>query len=312
MTAGNFQWIGTDRKTEADILNEIAAAGAPVIIVSRDPLSEPMPRPLRQDCASATDLDLLQLVADETWPMLSQLPAELVALIQNPTRAGFLVISTSKARQRTAEGESATSIWDWWLSQVRAGGKVVTDQLADEQCPRRPLRDQVRRPLAPGQQAQLSRAMRSHIQQLAGWQPAAQTPDVEALRAGLWQWHDRLDESHACSQSIEGNGKHRSGDYWHAIMHRREPDYGNSKYWFRSVGSHPVYPELGRQAQPLIAATAPEWQDRLLRNGWNPLAFVDFCEACVSGQHPSWTELAEQIQEWEMLLLLAQTYQDAR
>src|SRR6516165_1333879 len=47
--------------------------------------------------------------------------------------------------------------------------------------------------------------------------------------AGLWLFHDFLDESHAISQDIDTI----EGSYWHAILHRREPDYVNSKYWFR-------------------------------------------------------------------------------
>src|SRR5262249_35721072 len=47
--------------------------------------------------------------------------------------------------------------------------------------------------------------------------------------AALWLHHDFLDESHRISQEIETP----TGSYWHGILHRREPDYGNSKYWFR-------------------------------------------------------------------------------
>jgi hypothetical protein len=28
--------------------------------------------------------------------------------------------------------------------------------------------------------------------------------------------------------------------FWHAIMHRREPDAANSKHWWRQVGTLPV------------------------------------------------------------------------
>jgi len=47
--------------------------------------------------------------------------------------------------------------------------------------------------------------------------------------SGLWLLHDFLEESHRISQQIDSS----SGSYWHGIMHRREPDYSNSKYWFR-------------------------------------------------------------------------------
>ncbi len=62
-----------------------------------------------------------------------------------------------------------------------------------------------------------------------------------ACLSGLWLLHDFLDESHTISQSITTP----TGSYWHGIMHRREPDYANAKYWFRRVGEHPVFDELG-------------------------------------------------------------------
>ena len=48
--------------------------------------------------------------------------------------------------------------------------------------------------------------------------------NLAALKAGLYLLNDFFDESHSCSQSIEGLGAHHTGDYWHAILHRREPD----------------------------------------------------------------------------------------
>jgi arylamine N-acetyltransferase len=68
--------------------------------------------------------------------------------------------------------------------------------------------------------------------------PVDLDPDRIAVAAGLWQMNGFLDRSHELSQSIEGKGRNRAGDYWHAIMHRREPDYSNAKYWFRRVGQH--------------------------------------------------------------------------
>ena len=59
---------------------------------------------------------------------------------------------------------------------------------------------------------------------------------AKACLAGLWLRFDFLDESHAISQEI----KTPTGGFWHGIMHRREPDYDNAKYWFHRVGEHAV------------------------------------------------------------------------
>ena len=86
--------------------------------------------------------------------------------------------------------------------------------------------------------------------------------------AALWLYHDFLDESHTLSQDIDTT----TGSYWHGIMHRREPDAGNAKYWFRRVGTHPVF--------ALLAAEAKEHSPELLTSSdWDPFAFIDFCEA---------------------------------
>lgn len=136
--------------------------------------------------------------------------------------------------------------------------------------------------------------------------PAAAT----ALHAGLWQVQDFLDESHELAQSIQGQGHDTNGDYWHAIMHRREPDYGNAKYWFRRVGQHPIFEGLARTAQAILAqsdaSSATTWVSRLgAPSQWDAFAFVDLCQSAASGTEPALTAAAEQIQWAEMLLLLA-------
>ncbi|MBA4031733.1 MAG: hypothetical protein C0478_12705 [Planctomyces sp.] len=71
-------------------------------------------------------------------------------------------------------------------------------------------------------------------------EPGVNEIQKTALKAGWLEVLGYPDESHQMSQSIEGRGTPRNGDYWHAIHHRREPDPGNAAYWFRRVSEHPL------------------------------------------------------------------------
>src|SRR5277367_1162697 len=48
--------------------------------------------------------------------------------------------------------------------------------------------------------------------------PIRRPDNAKAMLAGLWLWHDWLDQSHEISQSLHS----ATGSFWHAIMHRRE------------------------------------------------------------------------------------------
>lgn len=139
--------------------------------------------------------------------------------------------------------------------------------------------------------------------------------DGTAFRAGLLQTNDFLDASHRHSQRVEGAGRNAAGDYWHAIMHRREPDYSNAKYWFRRVGSHPIFPQLASPAESLLKEfpqVSEQWRDRLLPGGrWDPFAFVDLCQSCAPSETDPLSRFARRLQWLEMQLLLEQTRQDA-
>jgi hypothetical protein len=88
--------------------------------------------------------------------------------------------------------------------------------------------------------------------ELAGGRKVVDRQFAAACRAGLWLYHDFLDESHRISQEIETT----TGSFWHGIMHRRERDYDNAKYWFRRVGQHPTFPSLATAMCELVNGSA--------------------------------------------------------
>lgn len=112
----------------------------------------------------------------------------------------------------------------------------------------------------------------------------------EAAMSGLFVYFSCLDEAHKIAQDLSG----REGSYWHAIMHRQEPDPGNSAYWFRSTGRHPIFPALREEA----AAAGYE-----SGAAWDPIRFIEYCEYARRRPGSEEERIAMQVQlcEWQLL-----------
>ena len=120
---------------------------------------------------------------------------------------------------------------------------------------------------------------------------------MASAMAGLWLYFSALDQAHNLVQNEEST----EGSYWHAILHRQEPDDGNSAYWFRRVGRHTIYKDLAERALDIVQSN-PAVGFRP-SDPWDPFGFITFCEQ--ARRHPgSESERAAidiQRAEWELL-----------
>ena len=97
------------------------------------------------------------------------------------------------------------------------------------------------------------------------------------ILSGMWLLAGDIHRSHSISQDLPS----AEGSFLHGIMHRREGDFGNSKYWFRRVGSHPVFAQIETETNGHYA---------------DPFDFVDQCQSasgeeigrCIESQWIEW------------------------
>jgi hypothetical protein len=103
------------------------------------------------------------------------------------------------------------------------------------------------------------------------------------MKGTLHLLNDDLDAAHQIVQ--EANTP--DANYLHALVHRREGDLSNARYWLRTMSGHAVWGAL-RQDYP----------------DWDPLKFLVWCESCSEGCSERSCEWLQQVQVREIQLLL--------
>jgi hypothetical protein len=127
---------------------------------------------------------------------------------------------------------------------------------------------------------------------------------AQAWKAALHLWNDSLAAAHDLVEPMDTP----AGAVLHGIMHRREGDYDNAKYWFHRAGDHPAYHSLQSRAasflrqQEIPGGPLKEVFDKMIAQGnWNPYLFIN----AVSIQENRYGEdetrgLLEQLQQLEL------------
>ncbi|HYM11210.1 MAG TPA: hypothetical protein VEU62_10775 [Bryobacterales bacterium] len=123
-----------------------------------------------------------------------------------------------------------------------------------------------------------------------------QDPLPPVVRCGLFLYLSCLDEAHKIAQEIHS----ATGSYWHGLMHRQEPDFSNSAYWFRKVGRHEIFPALREAA---IEIAGDRWPEVKTSAAWDPFRFLDACEEAHRRPNAQLEQTLREIQraEWQLL-----------
>lgn len=119
------------------------------------------------------------------------------------------------------------------------------------------------------------------------------------VESALWLVVGELDRSHSVSQ----NDSSAEGSFWHGIMHRREGDFSNAKYWFRQAGSHPVHAQLAEQVAECDDFSTGFPSQKLTDPSTLAFSLVD-CSQAAARSKPEWRDDLALICWWEWQMLL--------
>jgi hypothetical protein len=135
----------------------------------------------------------------------------------------------------------------------------------------------------------------------------AANPKTILLQSAFYVCFDCFKEAHNIAQDHEG----LIGNWLHAILHRREPDAGNSKYWYDRVKlpgkvSQGIAEESLKLLKSLSLQELEPLQRKMSKSGaWEPEIFVDLCDQ-FRPKDPSslayWTLAKIQEIEWWCLV----------
>ena len=126
---------------------------------------------------------------------------------------------------------------------------------------------------------------------ITGGLPIGDPKMFQLVRGGLLYAMDDLDGCHQYFQDAPTD----LGSYWHGMMHRREGDFDNARYWFRRAGALPFFDNLHSKTANISSDVAKQLS-------WDPYLFTGECEQRRFGAEDEANELPRlQFAEFEVV-----------
>lgn len=95
---------------------------------------------------------------------------------------------------------------------------------------------------------------------------------VDLIRGGVLYAVDAIHEAHNFFQEVPGD----LGSYWHGMMHRREGDFDNARYWYRRAGKLPFFSSLH-------SASCTHSPTMARQENWDAYLLTGLCEQAKFG-----------------------------
>src|SRR4029453_3450433 len=112
-----------------------------------------------------------------------------------------------------------------------------------------------------------------------------------------------LDDLAGCHQFFQETAS-ALVSYWHGMMHRREVDFDNARYWFRRAGALPFFDTLPPRAAAISADMAKQLS-------WDPYLFTGECEQRRFGADSDESELVR-LQQAEFEVVFDYSWRQAK
>lgn len=124
---------------------------------------------------------------------------------------------------------------------------------------------------------------------LAGGNEVADEAMLTLVHAGLLYAVDEIGDAHRLIAEASSD----SASYWHGMIHRREGDFENARYWYRRTGRHPAFADLQQRGSSLSSDVAAQMD-------WDPYLLTGLCERAAYGE-PNDSLVALQKMEFEVM-----------